>query len=95
MSTYQMQTQTIQEVFEIMNKGFLLRKGFKSRLTASLKQSRKWAIPFSDDFPELVKLDSRNCIDESVANDLFILEETGIKQYQAYVKKVLEDCIYP
>ena len=52
---------------------------------------RKTGNPFSDDFPELVKLDNRNCVHESIVNDLCTLEEIGTKQYQAYVKEVLED----
>ena len=52
--------------------------------------------PFEDDFPELVTLDSRNCVDASVVVvALRILEETGIKQYKAFVKNVLEKCIQP
>ena len=46
---------------------------------------------FLDDFLELVTLDSRNCVDESVALAMYTLENTGIKQYQDYVTKVLED----
>ncbi len=45
-----------------------------------------------DGFPELVRLDNRNCVDESVASALYTLEVTGKKQYQAFVKNVLEDC---
>ena len=46
---------------------------------------------FLDNFPELVTLNSRNCVDESVALALYTLEDTGIKQYQDYVTKILED----
>ena len=46
---------------------------------------------FLDDFPELVSLDNRTCADESVITSLYALEETGRKQYQNYVKCVLED----
>ncbi len=48
--------------------------------------------PFLDDFPELVKLDNRNCADESVVCALRVLEDTGIQQYQNFVKNVLENC---
>ena len=51
----------------------------------------KMGNPFSDDFPELVKLDNRNCVHESIVNYLCTLEEIDTKQYQAYVKEVLED----
>ena len=52
---------------------------------------RKMGNPFSDDFPELVKLDNHNCVHESIVNDLGTLEEIGTKQYQAYIKEVFED----
>ena len=48
--------------------------------------------PFIDDFPDLVTLDNRNCVDGSVATALHTLEETGIKRYQDCNKKVFEDC---
>lgn len=48
------------------------------------------SIPFLDDFPELVILDNCNCVDASVALSLYSLENTGIRQYQDYVVKVLE-----
>ena len=48
--------------------------------------------PFKDDFPELIQLDSRNCVDESVVSALHTLEDRGISQYKDFVKSVLEDC---
>ena len=45
-----------------------------------------------DDFPELVMLDNRNCVDESVKLSLYTLEETGKQQYQDFVANVLENC---
>ena len=47
--------------------------------------------PFPDNFPELVTLDSRTCMDDSVAESLCTLEETGTTQYREYVKRVLQD----
>ena len=47
--------------------------------------------PFLDDFPELVTLDSHNCVDTSVAYALYSLENASIRQYQNYVAKALED----
>ena len=47
-----------------------------------------------DDLPELVSLDNRTCADELVITSLYALEETGRKQYQNYVKCVLEDCTH-
>ncbi|KAI0241548.1 hypothetical protein LSAT2_023844 [Lamellibrachia satsuma] len=47
--------------------------------------------PFLDHFPDLLTLDSRNCVDESVVAALHTLGETGRKQYQDFVMKILED----
>ena len=47
--------------------------------------------PFLNHFPDILTLDSRNCVDESVVAALHTLEETGKKQYQEFVKKILED----
>ena len=46
--------------------------------------------PFLDDFPELVTLDNRNCVDDSVTAALCALEDTGTTQYQDFVKKFIE-----
>ena len=47
--------------------------------------------PFLDDFDELISLDSRNCMDDSVATSLRTLEETGTNQYREYIKNVVKD----
>ena len=60
----------------------------------------KWAVcntirnmrnPFLADFPDLVSLDSRDCVDESVIISLRCLEDTDKRQYQTFVKDVLEE----
>ena len=48
--------------------------------------------PFLDNFPELVTLDNRNCVDVSVVKALYTLEDTGVKQYKEFVESVLKDC---
>ena len=49
---------------------------------------------FLDNFPELVTLESCNCVDtSSVVHAPYSLENTGIGQYQDYVAKALEDHI--
>ena len=46
--------------------------------------------PFLDDFPDMVTLESRNCADESVVAALHTLVDTGKKQYQDFVKNVID-----
>ena len=43
---------------------------------------------FLDNFPELVSLANRNCVDESVAIALHSLEDIGCKQYKDFVTYV-------
>ena len=52
---------------------------------------RRMGNPFLDDFPELITLDSRDCLDDSVAESVFNLQELGKTQYQQYVKDVIQD----
>ena len=56
---------------------------------------RKMGNPFSDDFPELVKLDNRICVHESVVNDLCTLEEIGTKQIKHMSRKSLRTILCP
>ena len=70
-------------------------QGFATQKTFQQVRSQKMGNPFQDDFPELIELDSRNCVDESVVTALRSLEDKGIRQYQDFVKNVLEDCTRP
>ena len=47
--------------------------------------------PFLDEFDDLVTLDSRKCTDTAVVTTVRTLEETGRKQYQKFVKTVLDE----
>ena len=47
--------------------------------------------PFLDDFPELITLDSCNCVDNSVTAALRSLEDSGTTHYHDFVKNVIED----
>ena len=77
--------------FQNHEQGFSAQITFQKQVNNLIEMIRKIGNPFSDDFPELVKLNNRNCVHESVVNDLCTLEEIGTKQYQAYVKEVLEE----
>ena len=75
--------------------GFATQKALQKQVKSLFQAFKKMGNPFLDDFPELVKLDSRNCVDESVVCALRVLEDTGIQQYQDFFKNVLEDCTQP
>ena len=50
---------------------------------------RNMGNPFQDDFPELVQLGTRDCVDNSIAISLSSYEELGMKQYEEYKKSVI------
>ena len=72
--------------FQYHKQGYAAQKTFqKQNFSENISEN------FLDDFPELVTLDSCNCVDTSVIQALYSLEITGIRQYQDYVAKALED----
>ena len=68
------------------------QKTFQKQVNALFCTTERMGNPFLDDFPELVMLDNRNCVDKSVALSLYTLEETGKQQYQDFVAYVLGNC---
>ena len=70
--------------------GLSTQKTIQRQVNSLSETIRQMGNPFLDDFPDLVTLDSRNCADESVISTVHTLEETGKKQYQDYVKNVLD-----
>ncbi|XP_032225612.2 uncharacterized protein LOC5501401 [Nematostella vectensis] len=47
--------------------------------------------PFLDNFPELVTLDSRDCMDNEVAETIVNLDALGKSQYSSFLKDVIKD----
>ena len=64
--------------FQNHEQGFAAQKTFQKQVNSLVKTFQRMGNPFLDDFPELVTLDSRNCVDTSVALALYSLENTGI-----------------
>ena len=52
---------------------------------------QKMRNPFLDNFPELVTLDSPDCMDDAVAETIINLEALGKTQYASFVKAVLKE----
>ena len=77
--------------FQNHQSGYAAQKSFYKQVNSLYSAISNIGNPFLDDFPELVTLDSRNCKDELV-NSLHTLEDIGTKQYQDFVKCVLEEC---
>ena len=71
--------------------GLSAQKTFKKQVNNLVDVIRTMGNPFLDDFPELVTLDSRDCMDDAVAEAVVNLEQLGKKQYQDFVKAVIKD----
>ena len=71
--------------------GLSAQKTFKQQVNNLVDVVRKMGNPFLDDFQELVTLDSRDCMDDAVAQSVVNLEQLGKTQYQDYVKAVIKD----
>ena len=72
--------------------GFATQKLFHKQVCSLHSAIMNMGNPFLDDFAELVTLDSCNCMDDLAVHTLCTLEDTGTKQYQEFVKNVLEEC---
>ena len=80
------------QYFQHHQSGHAAQISFHKQVRRLFSTINNMGNPFLDDFPELVTLDSHNCIDESGVNALRTLENIGKMQYQEYVKCVLEEC---
>ena len=85
-----MTTQRAPRTLRITRRVFKRRRLFRGWLADSLVPSEKWVTP-SWIISQILTLNSRNCVDVSVVAALHTLEETGKKQYQDFVNKILED----
>ena len=55
-------------------------RSYQKQVNSLFETFKRLGNPLLDDFPELVILDSRNCVDESVAISLRTMEDLGTKQ---------------
>ena len=69
--------------------GQATQKTFQKQVNNLCDTIKCMGNPFLDDFPELVTLDSRDCVEPEVAESVRDLEGTGKAQYQAFVKDVV------
>ncbi|KAK3702948.1 hypothetical protein QZH41_002861 [Actinostola sp. cb2023] len=65
------------------------QKNFQSNIKNLVTTISEMGNPFSDECPELVVLDTRNCADDSVVDTINTIEELGLRQYKKYVKDVI------
>ena len=67
------------------------QKNFQVQVNKLSSVIQEMGNPFTDDFEELVNLDSRHCMDVSAVSSLRKLESIGKKQYKEFTKSVFED----
>ena len=71
--------------------GLSAQKTFKQQVNNLADVIKRMGNPFLDDFPELVTMDSRDCMDDAVAESVINLRQLGKTQCQEYVKAVIKD----
>ncbi len=72
-----------------------LQEAFKKEVNSLSEVIRTMGNPFLDDGPELLVLDTRNCVSDAVIGTVQKIEQLGIEKYQKYVKDVLKDRSVP
>jgi len=77
--------------FQNHEAGRSTQKTFQRQVNNLTDVVRRMGNPFLDDFQELVRLDSRDCLDASVANAIRTLDNLGKQQYQNFLKDVIEE----
>jgi hypothetical protein len=75
--------------------GFSHQKTFQRQVRNLSEATRTVGNPFLDEFPELVTIDSRNCMDQAIITSIQSIETLGEQQYKDYVKKVINDRSQP
>ena len=69
--------------------GRVSQSTFQRHVNGLTTAIRNMGYPFQDDFPELVQLDTRDCVDNSIAISLNPFEKLGMKQYAEYKKSII------
>lgn len=77
--------------FQNHETGQASQRTFQRQVNNLTSAIRSMGNPFKDDFPELVKLDNRDCMDTEVTKTVTSLEDMGKRQYSTYVKAVIVD----
>lgn len=70
--------------------GLASQKTFQTQVNSLSTTIEKIGNPFMDDFPELVNMHSRDCVNDAIATSIRSIEETGKTQYKKYLEERLE-----
>lgn len=72
--------------------GFATQKTFKEQSLSLYTVIKDFGNPFMDVNDELLALDTRNVLDESVVNTVRTVQSVGQDQYEKYCESVISDC---
>ena len=72
--------------------GLAAQKNFKRQVLDLLQAVNEFGNPFLEDSPELLTLDTRNVMDESVIETVCTVESLGKEQYDKYCESVILKC---
>lgn len=75
--------------------GKAAQKTFHRQVNNLCDVVRRIGNPFLDDFPELVTIDGRDCVDDRVIESVRSLDQIGQDQYKAYVNEVIKNRTRP
>ena len=71
--------------------GLSTQKTFQSHVKQLVSTISEMRNPFKDDCPELLVLDTHNCADVSVVDNVHRIQELGLRQYKKFVKDVIDE----
>ena len=66
-----------------------IQETFRSHVKNLTETMSNFVNPFLDDCPELLVLDTRNCISEAVIETVQSIKDLGVSQYEEFVKDVI------
>lgn len=75
--------------FENHESGLASQRLFQRQVHNLTDTMKAMGNPFLDDFPELAKLDNRDCVDNTVAEGIRSVKEIGQMQYEDYRTTVI------
>ena len=72
-----------------------LQDSFKKQVNSLSEEISNMGNPFMDDCPELLVLDTQNCVSNAVLATANSIEKLGIEEYNQYVEDVLKNRSVP
>ena len=83
------------EVTKVMTdhhqEGHAAQLTFQKQVNSVVSVFHSKGNPFTEDFPELVTIDTRKVLDLSVVNSLRKMKALGLENYEKFVRDVIED----